>query len=505
VKRLAWLLGPPLLAVLAYANALGNPFVYDDFRMVVDNPSLRAPVSLRTLLLHQLFRPIVNLSYAADHALFGLEPFGYHLTSLLLHCVNVVLLARLVARVPAQTAGREGPPGSGPGVAAFAAALFAVHPLATESVGYVSGRAELLCASFFLLAFLSFQRAFSAAPAQRRGFALAGGLVAFALALASKEVAAMLPVALVLYDLLLLPPADPERRSRWLRLHLPLLAAVAGAAFVRLAVYRALEARSPAPELAPHLLTQFRVVWRYLALFFVPVGQSVVHEVPRLRSLGDPGTLTAALAGAALLAVALLAWRARRRQPLAAFGALWYLALLVPSSGMPMPEVAAEHRTYLASAGLCIAAASLLAQAPRALGAPSAAARPLARAGAAAILAALALLTVARNRVWSDPVRLFEDAVRHAPGLFASNYQLAEALRERGECAAAVPYYERAVALGPGFLDAGNNLGVCLAETGRYKEARRAFDAVLARDPAYPRALNNLRTLSELENARRRP
>src|SRR5262245_30415147 len=495
VKRALWLLWPPLLAVLVYAGALGNPFVYDDHAMVVGNPSLGDLANPLFVLVYQPFRPLVNVSYALDYALWGLEPFGYHLTGLLLHALNVALLSRLLAGMGAAGAGR--------GVAAFAAALFAVHPLGTETVGYVAARAELLCSSFFLASLLCFRSAFALASGAGRRARLAAGVLAFAFALACKEVAAVLPLVLALYDLAFLPPGDPRRRGRFLRFYLPMLAVVAAGAALRLHGYRSGEDPSAGLAFGPNLMTQFRVIWLYAGLFFLPRGLSLVHEVPELPSFGDAGALWAALAGAGLLAVALLAWRLRRFEPRAAFGVLWFLILLIPSSAIPLPELAAEHRTYLAGCGLALAVAALLGRGLPALALPPARERTAAVLASAAILAALSLATAARNRVWSDPVALWADAARKAPRVFAPHYQLGDALRVRGECAAAIPAYARALELVPDHLDARNHLGICLAETGHLAEARQVFESLLARDPGYERARNNLRTLSALESSQR--
>ena len=144
-----------LLGGLVYLNALHNPFVYDDYHMVVDNPSLPHPFDFRRLLLYQVTRPVVNFSYAIDRAVWGAGPFGFHVTTVFLHMVNVALLF-LLARWLAQDRFRRKPT-TAPNpdvVAVIAAALFAVHPMMTESVGYISGRTEVLCATFFLAAFL---------------------------------------------------------------------------------------------------------------------------------------------------------------------------------------------------------------------------------------------------------------------------------------------------------------------------------------------------------------
>ena len=131
-----------------YLNALHNPFVYDDYHTVVANTSIQSVANLRAMVLHDVKRPIVNVSYAIDRALWGPAPLGFHVTNVLLHMLNVVLLFHLALRGWRAT-----------GSAAFAAAaLFAVHPMMTEAVGYISGRSELLCATFFLPAVMCGRR-----------------------------------------------------------------------------------------------------------------------------------------------------------------------------------------------------------------------------------------------------------------------------------------------------------------------------------------------------------
>jgi hypothetical protein len=138
-KRAAVLLGPPLLAAAVYVGSAYHPFVYDDVRLVVQNPSLRDLSNFRFVLLYQPFRPVVNVSYALDYWFWQLEPVGYHLTNVSLHSLNTLLLFLLCARLPG--AGRTAAPADGSrAVAALAATLFAVHPLASKAVGYVSAR-----------------------------------------------------------------------------------------------------------------------------------------------------------------------------------------------------------------------------------------------------------------------------------------------------------------------------------------------------------------------------
>jgi tetratricopeptide (TPR) repeat protein len=470
---------------LVYLNALSGPFVYDDLRGIVDNGSIRGLTSLEARLVGDMGRPVLNLSYAVDYAWWGLEPFGYHLTGVLLHVLNVVLLFAL-GRTAVADANLVAPVPLPPGAAAFVmAALLAVHPMATEAVAYVSGRSEVLCATFFLLALVALRRALVSGG----GFWLAAGGALWMLAVGSREVAVVLPLVLLAYDRLLLVGDRSASRRRVRRVHLPLLALAAGVAVARLVMHVRVE---PAGPVAPwqYLWMEFGVVWRYLGLLLAPLAQSVVHSVRVVTTPLDPSALAA---GAGLVLLAGAAWRVRRRLPLVSFGALWFLAALAPSSSLiPLNEAMAEHRVYLASLGFFLAVVAglggLFAQLQTRGFRPGLAPR----ATLALVLLALATLTVARNLVWTDPLALWLDAARKAPDVWLSHYGLGEALRARGNCAAAVVPYATALRLRPQESLAHTNFGTCLVELGRLGEAREVFLGALVLDPGSPRAHVNL-------------
>src|SRR3954447_7500610 len=145
-RRLRLILGcvPPALAVLVYLNGLSNPFVYDDQTTVLFNPSLENLSNVRFILLYNLFRPVVNVSYAIDRAAWGFSSFGFHVTNVALHAAVVALFYGLCTRLLSDVSRDDEPRPEWP--AFFASALYAVHPLMTEGAGYVSGRSEVLCA-----------------------------------------------------------------------------------------------------------------------------------------------------------------------------------------------------------------------------------------------------------------------------------------------------------------------------------------------------------------------
>jgi len=475
-----------LVACLPYLNALNNPFVYDDRDTVVANASLVDLSNVRFLFLYSPFRPLVNLSYAIDRALWGYRPLGFHLTSVLLHAAAAVLLLLLMQRA-LEDAG-PAPRGAGP-AALLAAALFAVHPLQSEAVAYVSGRSEVLCAVWFLAAMVLARDAMASGSALRGAAACVCG----ALAIASKEVGLVLPVMVVVYDWLLRPGDDDSRWRRLWRIFVPGFVVASAVAGYRLLALPHLTGGST-PLLTG--MTQAIVVWRYVGLLLWPGGQSIMHGVHRATSLADPLAIAAV---AALAGVCLLAWWLRRRIPVVAFGLLWFLIALSPSSSIvALAEGMAEHRVYLASAGIFIAIAGM---AVRAIPSPrrKAAALPGQYIAAAAVLiTVLSVLTVMRNRVWGSAIALWGEAVVHAQGMWEPHYALADALREGGNCGAAVPEYRKVVDLSPAHRDAYVNLGICLAQTGQLEEAERSFRQVLAIDPTFVRGYTNLGALALL-------
>jgi protein O-mannosyl-transferase len=474
-----------LLACVAYLNALNNPFVYDDHDTVVANASLVDLSNVRFILVYSPFRPVVNVSYALDRWLWGYRPVGYHLTNIGLHAAAIVLLFFWVRGVLTDAGAARGAAPS----AFAAAALFAVHPLQTEAVAYVSGRSELLCAVWFLAALLLLRNAMR----HGRRAAAVGGILCGALAIASKEVGLVLPAVVLAYDWLL-RAGDPAARWRRLwRLFVPAFVLLAAVGAYRLLAMGGVS-RDAAAAPALNLLTQSIVIWRYIGLLVWPSGQSIMHGVHRVTSLLDPIGWAAA---AGLAGACVAAYRLRSSHPVVALGIVWFLVVLAPSSSViELREGMAEHRVYLASAGLFIVFAGIIG---RSLVWEPRASRSVKRGGTlafAAVVALLILLTVNRNRVWADPVALWTEATVHAAGMWEPHYALADSLREQGNCTAAIPEYEAVVALRPNHRDAFTNLGICVAQAGQLDAAERAFRRVLEIDPAYPRGYTNLAALA---------
>ena len=500
-----------LLAALVYLNALDNPFVYDDFPLIVENTSILNGSDIRSVLERDITRPIVTLSYAIDTRLWGQRPVGYHATNLLLHIVNVVLVfwvAVLASEDRGRQVGQRLWTGVSPGVVGFVtSAVLAVHPMMTQAVGYISGRSEVAYSTFFLLAFLAGRRWMLGGGA--RWWIACVGL--WAVAVLAKESAIMLPFVLLAYDRVVLDADQSERWRRLSRLLLPMIAATVAAGAGRIAVLMLVEYPGEAGldwRLAPVAVEAFL---RYLLMLFSPRGQSIFHAVPFIERLFSVRTIGGLIGLVAFLA---LAWRLRRVHSLVTFGLLWFALLLVPSSVLlilGLGEPMAEHRVYLSSAGLFLtwgcAFGGMWVRADR---------RKFAAAGAALFLAALAFQTVVRNEVWANPVELSQEAVNLAPGYWTPRILAADALRQSGRCEDAVLQYRAAIlirpvdeypytmlarcliagqrlaeaeetlrqlrVLNPVSQDASMGLGVFALLGGRIEESRAHFQDVIGRD-----------------------
>jgi protein O-mannosyl-transferase len=481
--RSRWLpLAAALLACVAYFNALDNPFVYDDHDTVIGNRSLTDLSNVRFILVYTPFRPVVNASYAFDRWLWDFRPFGYHLTNVALHVLVVLLLYAWIRRL-IEDSGADVDP-SGP--AFVGAACFAVHPLQTEAVGYVSGRSELLCGVFFLSALLYSRRAILSASWVSAALAIACGI----LALASKETAIALPIVFLAYDWLLRPGPDEIRVRRLWRVCVPVIIVFALAGVYRMSMLRINYAGVWTAVLNAE--AQAIVVWRYVRLLAWPFGQSIMHSVHRVTAVVDP---RAALAAIGILLVIALAVRIRKAHPVITLGILWFFAVLAPSSSfVPLREGMAEHRVYLASAGFFTMVAGVFQTWFR----RSEGRSWSPRFAVALVLVVLCSLTVRRNEVWSSPITLWAEATLHADGMWEPHYALADSLREQGQCDAAIPEYRKVIALRPVERDAHTNLGICLAQSGQLEEAERAFRQALAIDPRFGRGYTNLAALALL-------
>ena len=416
-----------LIAVFAaYSPALDGAFVFDDRSLPFMSPKIGGKPLAVWL---QGVRPMLNLSFWIDYQRSATDPGPYHSTNVFLHFLGSCLFGLLVARI-LKWAAVDGQ--KRPLLAVFAAALFLLHPLQTESVAYVASRSEVLSVLFFLAAFTLFAYRGEESMTLPRALAIVS---LFGIAVVTKEHTAVLPVLIVATDYFW--QRGGIRKNAYLYGFL-VLGAIGGGLLILRVLRGAQTAGFGMVDLTPatYFFTQCRVIWTYVRLFVLPFGQNVDPDITLSHSLLDHGAIFELLA---LLAAVAAAWMYRKRFPLAAFGLFVFLLLLAPTSSfMPIRDVLAERRIYLPFLGLTLIALEFLRRLTR----------PQLMGASAAIVVACAILTYQRANVWASPLSLWQDTVAKSPNKLRPRFQLAFAQYESGACADAAVNYEAASKLG---------------------------------------------------------
>jgi tetratricopeptide (TPR) repeat protein len=435
------------LAILgAYGQALNGPFQFDDYSVIVLNPAVH---SLKGWFASMPgIRPLLKLSYMLNWVTLP-EPVWFRLFNVTVHGINSVLVYGLLR----QLRGRDA---TGDWVPLASALLFALHPVQTEAVTYLSGRSVSLMALFYLGSLLTWVTAGRAGRAELWRLASA---ILFAAALMVKETAVTLPLAILLLDkLFLCRNATPRELARRQALHwLILVAGLMGCAALP-AYRRLLDASVHARGLGDNLLTQVSAVWYLAGQLLRPWGMNVDPDQAVIRSW-------TAVIGWQILVIAVLlglAWWSRRRRPWLALAILWFFLHLLPTNSvLPRLDVANDRQLYLAALGAFVAASlgvQTMLERNRRAGLVLAACGLL-------VLGTLAAATVQRNAVYQSEIAFWEDAAMRSP-------------------------HKPRVA---------NNLGYAYQRAGRLDEARQAYRRAIALDPQYGKARINLEALEDSE------
>jgi protein O-mannosyl-transferase len=486
-KHARWLvpLGVAAITVVAFAPALHNGFVsWDDSRNFLDNPHYRGlgGEQLRWMwstFLMGHYVPLTWMTLGLDYVLWGMNPAGYHATSVLLHAANAVLvffLARrllgLTTRAPSTEA------------AAFAALFFALHPLRIESVAWVTERRDTLSLLFYLTSVLAYLRFRDTPDRLSPWYWIA--LAAFAAALLSKGTSVTLPALLVLLNIYPLRRINSTnwRAAEGRRLLLELAPfALLAAGFSLLSIV----ALHPPAQLGPaaKLAVSAYSVQLYLTKTVLPIGLSPLYEMPTRIDALAPRFLVAYLT---CVIVAVATWRLWRRWPGATALLIAFALISLPMLGIVQngPQIAADRYTYHAGPALAmLAAAALFFAAPLATVAR--------QTIAAVVVVVLSLMTWKQTSVWHDSERLWSRVLDEDPASAMGYSAMASIRYKQGRVDEGLELSRRAVELSPKFAQAHNDLGVGLGSRGQFAEAASEYRTAIALDPnSSDEPLNNL-------------
>ncbi|HDL64563.1 MAG TPA: tetratricopeptide repeat protein, partial [Proteobacteria bacterium] len=518
-----------------YGNSLGNSFVWDDELLVTGNLSIRSLSNIPGLFNTDLapevggnfFRPLQAISYTIDYTCWGLNPFGYHLTSILIHIANSLLVFFLISffiklrgskhslnpgpYAPSRFAGMDSDivaavvdrgtyqPRSTTAatvspicrmfpraVPFLTAVLFLVHPVQTESVAYIAGRADLLAAFFMLLALL-----FSLDG--RKIFRLLLSMVFFLLALSAKEAAIILPLLIILCHITLRKMtgrANNERLSPagWYYAALFMIALI-----YAMARYFIIQSGNASLSSNPYsfyerFLTGSEVILLYLKVLIFPVHLRMERVIYPVTVLFSSGVIYAAII---LSGVVIGAVRAYRRSPIIFFGIVWFFCALLPyMNWFPLNAEMAEHWLYLPSIGFvllfAIFAETIITRGREA---------KTFRTGLSlliAVIVTLSALTIRRNLDWSDNKAIYLATARHSPESPRAHYNLGNIYLAEGRLTDAVREFTESIRIKDWDPKSHSNLGKALIGLNRIPEAVREFETAAALEPSSPQGLIKL-------------
>jgi protein O-mannosyl-transferase len=502
-----WLVAVPLVLIViaAFVPALDNGFVnWDDDKNFLDNPFYRGLGGAQvkwawSTFWFGVYQPLAWLLFEVQYVCWKLDPRGYHLTSLILHAANAVVLYVLAVTllVRCRPDSWLKSPWTCTVSAGLATALFAVHPLRVEAVAWASCQPYLPCALLAMLAVLAYLHGFGVRPSPRRGW-LVASFVLFVAALLSKAAAVSLPAVLLILDVY------PLRRfgdgpGRWfgsaarraLSEKVPFVMVSLVFMGVAIAARRKALVATQQNDACASLAQACYGTWFYLLKTALPLDLVAVYPSPREMDWRAPSFLLS-IVGTLALSVGLFLLRRRWPGLLAAW--LSYLAILAPNLGIIRisEQIAADRYSYLAMVGWVMpAAAGLCRPWPR-----SSRARPGANGitalGLGAVLV-LAAMTWDQCRTWRDSRTLWTHALTHGAGESSEVHNnLGVELSHQGKLEAATAHYAEALRLNPHYAHARNNLGVVLSRQGKLEAAAAEYAEALRLKPGYVAAHDNL-------------
>lgn len=461
------------VSLAIYANALWNGFVYDDRYSIVYNDFIKDIRNISGLFDRGYFqlseessyRPVVTLTHFIEYQLYGLNPWGYHLTNIIIHTINGILLylfiLQLYKKMDVENKRQDVLP-------LFVSLLFISHPIMTEAVNAVSFREDLLVFGFYSATLVLYFYSKESLSNNKTSPAVALyslSCLAYAAALLSKEMAVTLPLIVLCYE-----TVYHKKNTSSIFFNVQNLGyIVITMAYLYLRFYlfhNPMERKLVSYETVGSLFTTPATIFNYLKLTLFPISLSASYVSTPVRPLFS--FLHYFIGAAFLVALIVLSWR---RGKGIIFGTIFFIVTLMPVYHL----VPAERFLYLPVGGLCIVIGLLINR--------LFIYRKEAQLLMYSIVVIYSTAVISRNMVWKDDYSLWTDAIRKVPSNGRPYNDIGNVYLERGQYDEAIKLYQTAIKLKPDFLEAQNNLGMAYAKLGKFNDAVVELRNALKLDP----------------------
>ncbi|MFH1957033.1 MAG: tetratricopeptide repeat protein [bacterium] len=467
-----------LLSFIVYSNSFRNNFVFDDIPLVVENKAIRSLKNIPLLFLTcywgegkeytGLYRPITATSFAVDYSLWKLNPVGYHFTNVFFHALNGLLILNIVL-VLLKVGGRpmsvenEKNKSLNYFIALFVSLIFASHPVHTEAVTGIVGRAEVLATFFFLLSLLLYIKN----QFDRKLKYYLTSLICFGCALLSKEIAITLPAIVILYDFYFALNKNKSKLVSKLSHYLGYFVTIGFYFILKSIAFSSLS--SPAilgvfhqETLTTRFYTMSKVFAFYIKLLFYPMNLCAdYYTFSPSYSLFDIQVIISIVV---LSAIVIFAFKSYKYSKITSFAIFWFFITLLPVSHIiSFGGLMGERFLYLPSVGFCLLLGAIVERA-----------KMLKKTHIifiSIILICFSLLTIKRNFVWYDEYNLWLSTVKRVPDNARAHFNLGKACFKKGLLEEAEEEYKKVINLKPNYISPYDHLGILYSKRGWFEDA----------------------------------
>jgi len=507
------------ISFLVYLNALRNGFVWDDMVLIADNEGINKWGGFWENFVRDFFdttddtiefkygyyRPIISLSYMIDYTLWGLKPWGFHLSNIIFHIISCVLVYLIFNSLFNNRS-----------ISLITSLLFACHPIHTESVTWISGRTDIIAGMFFLSAFYLYQKAIHPPLPGERNSSLCNrevlklffkqskifyvcSIILFALAMLCKEMVATLPFLIIAHTHYFAGLKNWRQWKTSLPLSIPYFFVILLYGIIRFTILGIHTVDNPGGEemkgFYPAIFSFTKTIFIYLFKLVYPAHLNAYIQNPMSFSITEP-TVFSSVIGVSFL-IFLIVWLKKRWAGMS-FLILFYLVTLLPLSNFirisapwDMGFVTAERFLYIPSLGFCGIISVLLTAAWKS-------SFSILRYTTISLFIALLIFysgqTLLRNRDWIDEKTFFSKTLKEAPNAALLHHAMGNVYVREDNYEKALDYYKNSLELYPLYHAAYNNIGTIYSKQGLYDQALAAFKEAIKINPDYIQSHFNLGT-----------